>query len=677
MDEKEDKILNIGDSSEFLQRAAFNLETVDAENRSVELTIATDTQEILRYDWELEERVPQIIIVSGIEIPAKGQVPLLDCHNKYTVRAQLGSIRDFRTVKEDDGLNRLVGRAFYGRTEFAKETFSMVHDGHLTDNSVGLIVLDKITLSKGSTHEADGVTYQGPAVLITKSRLDEGSACPIGADKNATNRADLAHNSEGINQMDDDENNTTPNGEGDKGNVNRTATVPAPAPAPGMSQTQVQNAVNEGVALERARVAGIQELQRNYNLTPEWAAEMQGSDKSLDIVRQDAADKVLERANQPVQTTPSQFYMPSEDKEVFRDSMEDGLLVRCGVLDPMAMPEGQELRGNWGGFASRTQVEIARMFCHKHNLSTEGYPEEILTRAIATSDYATVLGNIANKSVLIGFTEQPETFEDWIDNTGTVNDFKTHTLTRLGEFDDLDEIKEWEEYPYGATEEQKEVYKVAKYGKLFCISREALINDDLNEMSAVPRNMGRAARRKLGDIAYGVLTANPNMGDGVPIFDPAHNNIAVGGDIGAVNNARYTAADVAMGTQKDINGKAFINVNPMFYIASRASKANAEEFFTTKSFSDGNEASTRNNIYFNAVSRTYESRLDEVYGADQAWFLLGNRQMNIKMFYLNGRKTPMLERQDAFKTDGMTWKVRIEAVAKALHWRTMYFNPGA
>ena len=38
---------------------------------------------------------------------------------------------------------------------------------------------------------------------------------------------------------------------------------------------------------------------------------------------------------------------------------------------------------------------------------------------------------------------------------------------------------------------------------------------------------------------------------------------------------------------------------------------------------------------------------------------------------------PFLEREDMFKSDGLTWKVRMEAVAKALHWRTMYFNPGA
>ena len=59
------------------------------------------------------------------------------------------------------------------------------------------------------------------------------------------------------------------------------------------------------------------------------------------------------------------------------------------------------------------------------------------------------------------------------------------------------------------------------------------------------------------------------------------------------------------------------------------------------------------------------------------WYVLGPKGKTVKMFFLNGQKTPFFERQDMFKVDGATWKVRMEAVAKAMLWQGMVKNAGA
>ncbi len=49
----------------------------------------------------------------------------------------------------------------------------------------------------------------------------------------------------------------------------------------------------------------------------------------------------------------------------------------------------------------------------------------------------------------------------------------------------------------------------------------------------------------------------------------------------------------------------------------------------------------------------------------------------IEVGYLDGNPNPFLEEQDGWNIDGVEFKVRIDAAAKALEWRTLYKNPGA
>jgi hypothetical protein len=65
-----------------------------------------------------------------------------------------------------------------------------------------------------------------------------------------------------------------------------------------------------------------------------------------------------------------------------------------------------------------------------------------------------------------------------------------------------------------------------------------------------------------------------------------------------------------------------------------------------------------------------------------AWFMAapkGNSTIDtITMFFLEGSNgEPMVEEQDQFTSDGITYKVRIDAVARALDWRGLYKNAGA
>src|SRR5699024_9015739 len=63
----------------------------------------------------------------------------------------------------------------------------------------------------------------------------------------------------------------------------------------------------------------------------------------------------------------------------------------------------------------------------------------------STSDFPLILENIANKSLLRGYEEAPETFTQWT-STGTLSDFKTSTRVGLGAYPNLQEVPEGAEY---------------------------------------------------------------------------------------------------------------------------------------------------------------------------------------------------------------------------------------
>ncbi len=81
----------------------------------------------------------------------------------------------------------------------------------------------------------------------------------------------------------------------------------------------------------------------------------------------------------------------------------------------------------------------------------------------------------------------------------------------MGGFGSLRQVREGAEYKYITTSDRKETIALATYGEIFSITRQAIINDDLNMLVDVPMKMGRAAKATIGDLVYKVLTDNAEL----------------------------------------------------------------------------------------------------------------------------------------------------------------------
>lgn len=367
---------------------------------------------------------------------------------------------------------------------------------------------------------------------------------------------------------------------------------------------------------------------------------------------------------QPV-VTNQRIEVGDSDSEKFSRAAEDAIAFRAGIAAKDAKPT--ELVGY-------TLLEMARKSLELRGVRTAHMDKrELVARAFthSSSDFPKILENNSRKAMLRGYEEAEEVFPLFT-RAGNLADFKTHSRVGLGTFDSLDQIPESGEYKHGNFGERAESIKLATYGKLFSITRQAIINDDLMAFTDIPRKMGRAAARTVGDLVFSILTSNPTMSDGTALFHADHKNLASSGT--AITAASVGAGRTAMRTQKD--GKAALNIRPAFLIVPAAQEDTATVLMTSET--DPSKTNSRvPNPVRNAAEVIVDARLDAA--STIAWYLTADPNVfdTIEVGYLDGIAAPFLDQQEGWTIDGVEYKVRIDAAASPLEFRTLYKNPGA
>jgi hypothetical protein len=288
----------------------------------------------------------------------------------------------------------------------------------------------------------------------------------------------------------------------------------------------------------------------------------------------------------------------------------------------------------------------------------------------STSDFPAILANVANKTLRAAYDSTQRTFVAWA-RRATITDFKPVSRTQLGGAPDLTKVLESGEFAYGTIGEAKEVYALATYGRVVAITRQTLINDDLDAFTRLPAAFGASAADLESDIVYSILMDNPTMGDGVALFHADHGNL---GTAAVVSEASLSEAYRKMAQQTGLEGR-LIRVMPASIIVppgTRSVEARKQLTATTP-------ANTQDvNTFANRLQVVEEPRLIPAAGQDP-WFLAAdpNRIDTVEFAYLDGQEGVFTETRMGFEVDGMEIKARHDFAAKAIDHRGLYKNAGA
>uniref|UniRef100_UPI0026083C39 phage major capsid protein n=1 Tax=uncultured Microbulbifer sp. TaxID=348147 RepID=UPI0026083C39 len=236
-------------------------------------------------------------------------------------------------------------------------------------------------------------------------------------------------------------------------------------------------------------------------------------------------------------------------------------------------------------------------------------------------------------------------------------------------FPALRQVAPGAEFKYVSIGERAETAALATYGEMFSITRQAIINDDLGAFTRIPQKMGLAAVRTVGDLVFSILLNNPQMADGTALFHADHGNLATKSGI---NTASIDAARVLMGKQKD--GSAFLNIRPKFLLCDIADEGAAKVALESE-FEVG--ASEKSNTVPNSVRNIASVISDGRLSGHNGWYLKADPVAHdtIEVLYLDGQQAPVLEQQNGWNIDGVEFKVRLDAAAKAWDAKGMVKTP--
>lgn len=440
----------------------------------------------------------------------------------------------------------------------------------------------------------------------------------------------------------------------------------AAAPQSGAQAAQAQPAPQTDIAAikaqlqadESARRAAIQAVFAGFDHHSTLMSECM---LDMNIDASTAKDKLLKALS--AQTTPTGgVHVYVDNGQFISDSLRNAIESRAAL-------SAIEKDNAFNGY---TLMEMARASLAQRGVGIAGMDRmSIVGMAFthSTSDFGNLLADVAHKSMLKGYEEAQETFQQWT-SKGVLTDFREASRVDLSTFPSLDRVPEGAEYKYGSVGDNGEKIMLATYGKLFSITRQAIINDDLSALTRIPKIMGRAAIRSIGDLVYAVLTSNPKMSDGKALFHADHNNLATGADMSI---AAISAAMTKMRLQKDKNST--LDIRPKHLLTSVANEATAKALLLAEFDPALADAKVPNPIR-NMLNVISDPRLDET--GVNASFMLADSGMydTIEVAYLDGNDQPYIEQQEGFTVDGAAFKVRIDAGVAPLSWRTMVKMPG-
>ncbi len=387
-----------------------------------------------------------------------------------------------------------------------------------------------------------------------------------------------------------------------------------------------------------------------------------------------------------------------DGRDSFREAALEGLMIRSGA---MPLTDAKHGGDTMAGFSL---LEMARESLRRCGLSDKGDKLSIAARALAgprmdaaqlrafatsgdiatgTSDFPLLLAALSGKTLDQEYADAPTHYRQWC-AIGNVPDFKDVTRVEISEIGELSRIPELSPYPQAKFAERQEKNRVYTYGKKYGISRQAIINDDLDGFLRIPRAFARSAARMPQILAIKKLLANPVLlKDNVATFAEAHGNLLTGGDY-ALDSLTHAEAGIRkakamLGKQKQFTHEdnadeaAYLNLAPKFLLVN-----SEDEFIALQALKSAGALANSNAGVINPLANwgiqviSDENIANTAWsGTSTQWFMFASPKDApvIEVVFLNGQQTPYQEEADQTDVDGRYWKIRMDVNAEAIGYR--------
>jgi hypothetical protein len=570
-----------------------------------------------------------------------GRAPLVDSHRIDTANAQIGVIESARIADGElivkarlalrDDTNNIAADLAAGIPRNLSIGYR-VHDATESVDAEGRTI---ITVTDFEPHEVSFVTV--PADPATYIRNLKGRSM---RKRKQPKQNDI------VDDLDDDTNDLNVRHESDDDN-RRTRT---------MSDADIREAEN---------------LAERYGLPDDLLQRQIDAGCTLSDFRAIALNRAAQRASATnINPRHSGEENPTlDDPDFLGRAIEGALYARMSG----SKPEGAavELMGrsmlDMGAMMMQARGERAP-WSNRNKLASA-----ILSRDIGgmhtTSDFPTLLTGAGTRVLLDAYKAAESPLKQLARRRDAV-DFRSIAMVKLSEPARLLKVREGEEIKYGSRAESKEGFKVETYSRIFSISRQAIINDDLGAFADTSQAWGRSAASTEAELLVSLFTDNSgdgiNLDDGSPLYSTARGNKAAAAVDPSV--VSFDAMRLAMRTQKD-DSQNLISVSPRHIVVGPLQETNSEKILAAIASAKTDDV----NPFTNKLTLHVEPRF-----TDKSWRVFADKTelATIVLAYLNGQEGPILETRDGWTTLGMEYRAVLDVGVGIQDFRGTYLNPG-
>lgn len=705
----------------------FSIQRAFGSIKDGKAVIATETP-VMIYDEIRRQWIQQVLLMDGVQFRnERRQLPIVDSHNDKTVRNVFGSIRGI-AIEGD----QLVGLPEFATDEESQKIATRYNEGHLNDFSIDAQILARQYVPEGQTYTTrQGKVIEGPAEIVTQWEPHNASICATGADPNSTVRRSIDR--EEVSRMDESlmktlaglgvpEGMTEPgaiiaflagklSGEVSpempevesvmdemkmpEGEIKKAEDVPDEMKVENM-EDEVKAEVARQLKAEKTRRDAIVASVKLGRLERSFADELIDSGVSV----ADANERILRKmANQPLGGTGSgsSVRVTESEQDKFMEQATAGLVQRCfqGQIKHQKAPDVQGAEH----FRNLGLYRLAEACVRRMAINPERYSKSDVARLAmghqgtfdrlriqrsndvyhTSGSFANLLLDAASKTLTASYVEAPYTWDQWVRQAQSVDDFKSINRISLGESPNLEVVPEGKEYPEGKVVDQRKSYKIEKYGKEFTITWETVINDDLDALSRIPAMHGAAARRTQEKAIYDVFLSNPTMPDGVALFSASHaSGTNLSGSAAAPSKTTLDKAFEVMGKQKGLNSDVFLGLTPSVLLVPLAYAGTALELVNSTASIENEKNSGVANLYGRGGARQLKVVATPYLDSNSAtnWYAIADNSLidTVEITFLSGEESPVLESDWNMRNDSYVYKVRQSFAAAVIEHRGIFAN---
>lgn len=312
------------------------------------------------------------------------------------------------------------------------------------------------------------------------------------------------------------------------------------------------------------------------------------------------------------------------------------------AIQGIAVATPRESAGGW-----RPDPEAARREHHQRmRESVKHFGHSIrLRESLTTGHWPEVFGDSMHRMLLHYYNVS---VGDWrpLAKVVPIKDFRDNPRVAYGGYGDAPIVGEGAVYPEVATPEDHESkYRVQKRGRVWKLTMESLVNDDLGAIRDQPIAHIRAMGRTLHKFVMNTLLFdNPTMYDGKALIHADHGNHQTATlSLGALQTALLQFGDQT----EEGSGEKIGDIQPRYLIIPNALRFTAHELLFSEKKPDGSENKTVENVVKGLYGMDYI--INHHASSTANWIISADPyDMNgLEVGFLGGREEPEVFTADA------------------------------